>query len=175
MTPPLTAHEDGTRSGGRLVWLIALERTLRGLLLLAAGIYLLAKAGSNFGDIANHVARRIELDPRRPFIRHVVAKLGHLKKHEVRFFGAAAIGYATLELVEGVGLFYRKRWAEWLTVVATSLLVPVEVYELVRHPSWLKAGGIAVNVVIVVYLFHVVRRKGRRPAEPRPGRGFQAS
>jgi uncharacterized membrane protein (DUF2068 family) len=34
-----------------------------------------------------------------------------------------------LELVEGGGLFYRKRWAEWLTVVATSLLVPLEVYE----------------------------------------------
>ena len=149
-------------SGGRLIWLIALERSLRGLLLLAAGIYLLVKSGANFGDIANHLARRIELDPRRPFIRHLVAKLGHLRKHEVKLFGAAAIGYGVLELVEGGGLFYRKRWAEWLTVVATSLLVPVELYELVRHPSWLKAAGIAVNIAIVVYLYRVVRRKGQR-------------
>jgi uncharacterized membrane protein (DUF2068 family) len=144
---------------GRLIWLIALERTLRGLLLLAAGIYLLAKAGANFGDIANHIAQRLELDPQRPWIRHVVAKLGHLKKHEVRLFGALAIGYAALEVTEGVGLFYRKRWAEWLTVVATSLLVPLEAYELVRHPSALKAVGIAVNVAIVAYLVRVVRRK----------------
>jgi uncharacterized membrane protein (DUF2068 family) len=144
-----------------LLWLIALERTLRGLLLLAAGIYLLAKAGANFGDIANHVARRLELDPRRPFIRHIVAKLGHLKKHEVQLFGVLAIGYAALEVTEGVGLFYRKRWAEWLTVVATSLLVPFEVYELVRHPGPLKAAGIAVNVAIVIYLYRVVRRKHR--------------
>lgn len=148
-----------SESGGRLIWLIALERTLRGLLLLAAGIYLLAKAGANFGDIANHVARRLELDPRRHFIRHVVAKLGRLKRHEVQFFGGVAIGYAALEITEGVGLFYRKRWAEWLTVIATSLLVPLESYELVRHPSALKAGGIAVNVLIVAYLVRVVRRK----------------
>ena len=97
-------------SGGRLIWLIAVERSLRGLLLLAAGIYLLAKSGANFGDIANHIARRLELDPRRPFIRHIVDKLGHLKRHEVQLFGALAIGYAALEVTEGVGLFYRKRW-----------------------------------------------------------------
>jgi uncharacterized membrane protein (DUF2068 family) len=144
---------------GRLIWLIALERTLRGLLLLGAGIYLLAKSGANFGDIANHIARRLELDPNTPWIRHLVAKLGHLRKHEVRLFGVLAIGYAALEITEGVGLFYRKRWAEWLTVVATSLLVPIEVYELVRHPSWLKAGGIVVNIAIVAYLVRVVRRK----------------
>jgi uncharacterized membrane protein (DUF2068 family) len=142
------------------VWLIALERTLRGLVLLAAGIYLIAKAGSNFGDIANHLARRIELDPQRPWIRHLIDKLGRLRRHEVMLFGAGAIGYGVLELVEGGGLFYRKRWAEWLTVIATSLLVPLEAYELVRRPSWLKAAGIAVNVAIVVYLYRVVRGKG---------------
>ena len=146
----------------RLVWLIALERTVRGLLLLGAGIYLLAKSDANFGSIANHLAARLELDPHRPFIRHLVARLGHLKRHEVELFGALAVGYAALELTEGAGLFYRKRWAEWLTVVATSLLVPLELYELVRHPSALKAGGVAVNLAIVAYLFHVVRRKGRR-------------
>jgi uncharacterized membrane protein (DUF2068 family) len=153
------APMESSESGGRLLWLIALERTLRGLLLLAAGIYLLAKAGADYGDIANHLARRLELDPRRPFVRHAVEKLGHLKKHEVRLFGALAIGYAGLEIVEGVGLFYRKRWAEWLTVVATSLLVPLEIYELVRHPSPLKAIGIAVNIAIVAYLVRLVRRK----------------
>ena len=126
---------SAAESRGRLIWLIALERTFRGVLLLAAGIYLLAKAGANFGDIANHIARRLELDPQRPWIRHLIDKLGHLRKHEVQLFGVLAIGYASLEITEGVGLFYRKRWAEWLTVVATSLLVPIEVYELVRHPS----------------------------------------
>jgi uncharacterized membrane protein (DUF2068 family) len=150
---------SAAESRGRLIWLIALERTLRGLLLLAAGIYLLAKAGANFGDIANHIAGRLELDPQRPWIRHLVAKLGHLKKHEVQLFGVLAIGYAALEVTEGVGLFYRKRWAEWLTVVATSLLVPFELSELARHPTPLKAAGIVVNIAIVAYLVRVVRRK----------------
>jgi uncharacterized membrane protein (DUF2068 family) len=151
-------------SGGRLIWLIALERSVRGVVLVAAGAYLLAKAGSNFGDIANHLAQRIELDPHRPFVRHLIDRLGRLSRHQVTLFGVAAIGYGVLEIVEGAGLFYRKRWAEWLTVIATSLLIPLELYELVRHPSWLKAGGIAVNVAIVVYLVRIVRRRSARPA-----------
>jgi len=152
--------KPGDGSGDRFLLLIALERSLRGVLLLIAGIFLLANAGADFGSIANHLARAIELDPRRHFIKDLIAKAGSLKRHEVKLFGAGAIGYGVLELVEGVGLFYRQRWAEWLTVVATSLLIPLELYEEARHPGPLKAAGIAVNIAIVVYLFRIVHRKG---------------
>lgn len=135
---------------------------MRGLLLVGAGVYLIGHAGANFGSIANHVARSVELDPRRPFVRHLIARLGALRRHEVRVFGVGALGYGVLELVEGVGLWLEQRWAEWLTVVATSLLIPLEVYELVRRPTILKAVGIAVNVLIVIYLIRVVRRRTRR-------------
>ena len=67
-----------------------------------------------------------------------------------------------LELVEGTGLWLDKLWAEYLTVIATALLLPLELYELVRKPTALKAGGIAVNVAIVVYLILVLRRRLRR-------------
>ena len=82
----------------------------------------------------------------------------------MKLFGAGALAYGTLELVEGVGLFYRQRWAEWLTVVATSLLIPLELYELVSKPSLLKAGGIVVNVAIVGYLAWMLRRRLVREA-----------
>jgi uncharacterized membrane protein (DUF2068 family) len=138
---------------------------VRGLLLLAAGGYLVTHSGANFGSIANHLARAVELDPRRPFIRHILKRLGSLRRHEVRVFGAGALAYGVLELVEGVGLWLRQRWAEWLTVIATSLLIPLEVYELVRHPTVLKAIGVTVNVLIVLYLIRVVRRRTRSGAD----------
>ena len=67
--------------------------------------------------------------------------------------------------MEGGGLFLRKRWAEWLTVVATTLLIPLELYELVRKPSALKGAGLIVNILIVLYLVRVVRRKGQRQTD----------
>ncbi len=79
----------------------------------------------------------------------------------MRVAAVFALGYGLLELVEGTGLWLDRLWAEYLTVVATSLLIPFEVYELVRHPSALKAGGIAVNLLIVAYLAHLLRRRLR--------------
>jgi uncharacterized membrane protein (DUF2068 family) len=107
----------------------------------------------------------VELDPRKPFIRHILDRLGSLRRHEVRIFGVGALGYGVLELIEGVGLWLRQRWAEWLTVIATSLLIPLEVYELVRQPTALKAIGITVNVLIVLYLIRVVRRRTQSDAD----------
>ena len=139
--------------------LIATERALRGALLIGAGIYLLSHLGSDFGRVAERVMRAVELDPRRHFLHRVVQYLHRLRAHELKVAAAFAIGYGTLELVEGVGLWLDQLWAEYLVVIATSLLIPFELYELVRQPSPWKAGGIVVNVLIVLYLIRLLRRR----------------
>jgi uncharacterized membrane protein (DUF2068 family) len=143
--------------------LIAVERTVRGLLLIAAGIYLLFHLHTDFGKKADSIIRAVELDPRRHFLHRIVIELHHLHASEIRIIAVGALGYGALELVEGVGLWLDQLWAEYLTVVATSLLIPVEIYELVRHPSIWKAGGLAVNAAIVAYLvFGLWRRHESR-------------
>lgn len=62
---------------------------------------------------------------------------------------AALFGYALLFLVEGVGLWLKKRWAEWLTVIATGLLIPPEIYECIGHPSRMLFLLLAVNIAVV--------------------------
>jgi uncharacterized membrane protein (DUF2068 family) len=79
------------------------------------------------------------------------------------------MSYGALELVEGTGLWLDQLWAEYLTVIATSLLIPFELYELVLRPTLWKAGGIFVNVLIVLYLARSLRRRlavERRSDEP---------
>jgi uncharacterized membrane protein (DUF2068 family) len=153
------------RRSRRVLRLIALERLARGVILLVAGVYLFFNLNEDFGRLADRVARAIELDPRRPIVHRIVAYLHHLHASELRVIAVAALGYGVLELVEGTGLWLDRLWAEFLTVIATSLLIPVEIYELVRRPSPWKAGGIAVNVAIVAYLAYVLRRRLR---EARP-------
>jgi uncharacterized membrane protein (DUF2068 family) len=165
----VTGAADPPRSR-RFLRLIALERLARGVLLVAAGVYLLFHLNSDFGRLADHAIRAIELDPRRPFLHRIVAYLHHLHASELRIAALFALGYGALELVEGTGLWLDQLWAEYLTVIATSLLLPFEVYELVRRPSFWKAGGIVVNAAIVVYLAHLLRRRvgEREQGEPRP-------
>jgi uncharacterized membrane protein (DUF2068 family) len=156
----------GDPSRTRLVLrLIAIERTLRGLLLLAAGVYLLFHLSTDFGQVAERVIRSIDIDPRQHFFHRVVTRLHRLRAHELRILGLLALGYGGLELVEGVGLWLDQLWAEYLTMIATSLFIPFEIYELAVHPTLWKAAGIVVNVVIVVYLARALRRRvvaGRR-------------
>jgi uncharacterized membrane protein (DUF2068 family) len=74
--------------------------------------------------------------------------------------GAAV--YAVLEGVEAVGLWYQKRWAEYLTFVATCVFLPYEVYELTRTVSAFKLIALIVNVAIAVYLLFAKRLFGLR-------------
>jgi uncharacterized membrane protein (DUF2068 family) len=70
--------------------------------------------------------------------------------------------YAVLEGAEAVGLWMQKRWAEYLTFIATTLLLPVELYELSRRFSPLKIVTLVVNLAVVVYLLYAKRLFGVR-------------
>src|SRR5881275_1346922 len=120
--------------------IIAIERSLRGLLLLAAGVYLLFHLSTDFGRLAERVIRSIDIDPHQHFFRRSVTRLHRLRAHQLRLVNLAALGYGGLELIEGVGLWLDQLWAEYLTVIATSLLIPFELYELALHPTLWKAG-----------------------------------
>jgi uncharacterized membrane protein (DUF2068 family) len=95
-----------------VIRLIAIERSLRGVLLLAAGTYLLFHLSTD-GHLAERVIRSIDVDPRQRFCYCIVTRLHRLHAHELRIAGLAAIGYGTLELVEGVGLWLDQLWAEY--------------------------------------------------------------
>ena len=147
-----------SRADRLLPW-IAAERTARALLLIGVGIVLLANLHHDYGGSVRHVARSFGLDPTRGGIQRLAAKAGALRPRKVVEYGAIALGYGALELAEGYGLWRRRHWAEVLTVVATSLLIIPEVWELTKKPTVLKAAGLAVNVAIVAYLVRRLRRQ----------------
>lgn len=74
--------------------------------------------------------------------------------------------YALLFAVEGVGLLMKRRWAEWLTVVATASFVPIEVWEVAHRPGVMKVVIIAVNLAVVYFLARHLA--GRSPAGSGP-------
>jgi uncharacterized membrane protein (DUF2068 family) len=83
---------------------------------------------------------------------------------ELKELSALGAGYAGLFLTEGTGLLFRKRWAEWLTIVATSSLMPLEVYELVKQFTSVRLLALLVNAAVVLYLIYLVRQKEDAPS-----------
>jgi uncharacterized membrane protein (DUF2068 family) len=81
-----------------------------------------------------------------------------LQESQLKLVGIVAFLYAALFAVEGVGLWMARRWAEYLTIIATTSFVPFEVYELIRHVSWQRSATLGVNLVVVGYLVWKVRQ-----------------
>ena len=79
----------------------------------------------------------------------------------VELAGAVTASYGLLFIVEGAGLLAARRWAEWLTVIATTSLIPLEVWKLARHATLPSFVTLAVNIAIVVYLAIRLRRRER--------------
>jgi len=89
-------------------------------------------------------------------------ELFSLDKGTLHLVGAGLAAFAALEAAEAVGLWFQRRWAEYLTFVATTLLLPIEVYELTARVSWFKVTALLVNIAIVVYLLAAKRLFGLR-------------
>src|SRR4029077_17821649 len=101
------------------------------------------------------------------FFDHAIARVSGLDRRKLEELGIGTFVYAGVFLVEGTGLALRKRWAEYLTTIVTASFIPLELYEMFRKPSAVKAIGIVVNVLIVAYLALRLRHEHRERAERR--------
>jgi uncharacterized membrane protein (DUF2068 family) len=85
-----------------------------------------------------------------------------LQSSRLHLFAAIILAYAAVEGIEAVGLWYQRRWAEYLTFLVTASLLPLEVYEIVTRLSPLKIVAFVINVAVVVYLLYAKRLFGLR-------------
>jgi uncharacterized membrane protein (DUF2068 family) len=155
-------HDDGEKKQNRLLPLIGVEHVVVALILLTVGVTLATNAHTNVGNDVTHLARRFGLDPSSNGIRGLTSSAKKLTPDKLRFYGIAAVGFGLLEGIEGYGLIPRRRWGEYLTVVATLLLFVPDIYQLAKEPSILKGVLFALNVAMIVYLaIHLWRTRGQ--------------
>jgi uncharacterized membrane protein (DUF2068 family) len=100
--------------------------------------------------------------PSKSGLLHDLDQLFTLQSSKLRLAGVGIAAYALLEGAEAVGLWYQKRWAEYLTFIATTVLLPLEIYELTRTVSPFKLIAFIINLAIVIYLLFAKRLFGLR-------------
>jgi uncharacterized membrane protein (DUF2068 family) len=59
-------------------------------------------------------------------------------------------------MIEAVGLWLRKTWAEWFAVLTGGMYIPVELYEVYHRVAWPRITVLVVNLAIVIYLLVVL-------------------
>src|SRR4051794_1320882 len=151
--------------------LIAIDRALHFVVLTLLGILILAFA-SNRAELKDTFFRVVTdlqggvgggpVQTSKVGVVGELDKLFSLKSGTLHLLAAGVLAYGALEGVEAVGLWFQKRWAEYLTFVATSAFLPLEVYELVHRLSPFKIVALIVNLAVVAYLLYAKRLFGIR-------------
>ena len=145
--------------------LIGAFKLVKALLLLGLALGLLRLTHGDAAAMLERWAIQLHIDPDGEHVGRIAQKILLLDESRLRTLSAGMVAYASLFLVEGVGLLLRRRWAEWFTVIATGSLVPLEMYEVIRHPRPLRMVVLVVNVAIVWYLAARLRRAATALAE----------
>jgi len=145
--------------GGGALLAIAVFKFVKGAVLLALALGALSFLHKDVASEVEHWIDQLRIDPDNQFIGALLSKLQLVHSKELKELSALGAGYAALFLTEGTGLLFRKRWAEWLTIVATSSLMPIEVYELFKKFTAVRLVALLINAVVVLYLIYVVRQK----------------
>lgn len=150
--------------------LIALDRVLHFLVLglLAAAVFVFAARRDALSDTFYRVLDALQGGVGGPNGQSGSGLLEELQKaftaqsSSLLLVGLVLAAYAVLEGVEAVGLWFGKRWAEYLTFVATAALMVPEVYELTGTVTPTKIVALVVNFAVVVYLLFAKRLFGLR-------------
>jgi uncharacterized membrane protein (DUF2068 family) len=101
--------------------------------------------------------RHLHIDPDTRHLGRAVHALLALDEERLKAASAGLFVYSAVSLMEGIGLLLRKRWTEYLTAIATGSLVPLEIYEVMRHPGVVRAAVLLANLAIVWYLARRLR------------------
>ncbi len=151
--------------------LLAVERWVRGLLIVLAayGVYrfrahhdAVQRAFDEDLPLVRPLAQKLHFNLDDSSIVHSIRTVVNAQTSTLAWVGYALLGYGILQLVEGTGLWLLKRWGEYFAVVATSLGLPVEIYELTEKVTAFRLAAFVINVAAVLYILLSKRLFGLR-------------
>ena len=141
---------------------VAVFEALKGAIVLVAGFGLMRLVHRDVAYAAEALVDRLHLNAAKKF-PHIFLDLA-ANVTDVQLWGLAALAtvYALLRFAEAYGLWFGRRWGEWIAAVSGGIYVPVELYELARGVSWIKIAALILNAAVVAYMCYLLWREAPR-------------
>ena len=150
------------QSRNRLLLLIAFYKFLHALLFFAIGIGAQHLLHKDIADEIDTLARYLRFDPESRLVNLILEKAALINDPLLRRIGFVAYSYSTVMLIEGIGLYLEKAWGEFLTIAITASFLPWEIYEIFRRLTAFRAGLLAINILVLLYLLRLVVNRARQ-------------
>ncbi|XQM37632.1 DUF2068 domain-containing protein [Cupriavidus sp. H19C3] len=141
---------------------IALFEAAKGALVILAGIGLVALLHRDAQALAEAIVSRFHINPASHYPTIFLSLLAHPTDGRLWAIGGSAAVYALMRFAEAYGLWRGLAWGNWIGVWSGGIYIPVEIYEAVRHPTWLHVSLAIANALVVIYLVAgLARHKSR--------------
>ena len=144
----------GRRNAGLM--LIALLKFVQATIFIGIGIGALHLIHVDIDDFLTQVFTILRFDPESNFVNLVLEKASILDDQMLRRISAVVFVYAAIGIIEGIGLYLEKAWAEYFTLLLTASFLPFETVHLLHRATWPRACLLGVNVLVLLYLLKVV-------------------
>ena len=135
---------------------IAIYKLCKTLLTLGVAWGLFRLVHADLNSVSDRVVALFHLKSEFRLVQELRAQFVGLSPHALKVGVVDALLCAGLFAAEGLGLWWQKKWAEWVVIINSGILVPLELLALWRHPDWLRVAILAVNLAIIWYVARVV-------------------
>jgi uncharacterized membrane protein (DUF2068 family) len=141
--------------------LLAVERLFKGTLVLLAayGVFrfrahhdAVKRAFDQNIPLFQPIADELHYNLENSSLVHTLRSVIEAETSTLAWVAVGLIVYGCLQWAEGIGLWLLKRWGEYFAVIATSLFIPIEIYELTERVTWVRIGALIINIIAVVYI-----------------------
>jgi uncharacterized membrane protein (DUF2068 family) len=145
----------------RWLLLIAVYKFFHALLFVAIGLGAHRLLHKDIADQIDLLAHHLRFNPESRLVNFILAKASLINDPLLRRIGFAAFCYAAITCLEGVGLYLEKTWGEFLTLAITASFLPWEMFEAVRHLTWVRVALLTINFLVFLYLLKLVTDRAR--------------
>jgi uncharacterized membrane protein (DUF2068 family) len=149
------------RRDALVLTLIAVFKMVKSLLLLILGLGLLRLFREEQHQALRGIIDQVRPDSHNHWINLLLERVFALPPSKVRTLSIGTFIYSALFGTESIGLFLQKTWAEWMVVITTGGLIPLEIYEVYQNPTLLRIAILVINIATMIYLLRQVMRSKR--------------
>ncbi len=133
---------------------IAIFEACKGVLGIIVGIGLISLMHKDLTAFAENLIDTLHFDPAGNFAQKFIENVGKINESNIILVIGICALYVLVRFVEAYGLWFLRPWAEWFAIAAGAVYVPFEVFELIKKPTFVRAGILLFNLALIAYLYY---------------------
>ncbi len=152
------AKPKNLNSHSRGLHLLAGFEAFKGLLVMCAGFGFLRYLNSStqvLNEVGNSIIEHLHLNPAHHIPQIFLLALANVTDKNILWIAIGALLYSILRFLEAFGLWKNRGWGQWIAIISAGLYVPIELIELNKGFSYVKATITFLNMLVVFYLLYI--------------------